>query len=227
MTVKTGRLASKTKKTAAENGATATSAAAPTMVEIPEIQRHLLRLRLVGDSPLICNRFSEKARKQIADKQEKKALQGKEARDPEKEFWASLHKMGPKKYGFPGVGFKKAAITACSASDGITKVFARQCFHVVEDMVEILGPFAKDPVMRTDTVRIGRGITTLAYRGSFPEWEVWVTIDHNARIISVPQIINLFNLAGYGVGVGEWRPERDGEFGRFTVADAQGEGIES
>jgi hypothetical protein len=27
----------------------------------------------------------------------------------------------------------------------------------------------------------------------------------------------MLEAAGYGVGVGEWRPERDGVFGRFEV----------
>jgi hypothetical protein len=29
--------------------------------------------------------------------------------------------------------------------------------------------------------------------------------------------VNLFNVAGFAVGVGEWRPERDGSNGMFHV----------
>lgn len=31
------------------------------------------------------------------------------------------------------------------------------------------------------------------------------------------QIVNLFNVAGFACGVGEWRPSKDGSFGTFHV----------
>ena len=34
----------------------------------------------------------------------------------------------------------------------------------------------------------------------------------------VDQIINLINMGGFSNGVGEWRPEKDGQFGTFHVA---------
>ena len=34
------------------------------------------------------------------------------------------------------------------------------------------------------------------------------------------EIVNLFALAGFAVGVAEWRPERDGGNGRFRLASA-------
>jgi hypothetical protein len=30
--------------------------------------------------------------------------------------------------------------------------------------------------------------------------------------------VNLFNTAGFGVGIGEWRSEKDGQHGMFHVA---------
>ena len=41
---------------------------------------------------------------------------------------------------------------------------------------------------------------------------------YNASAVSPEQIINYFNIGGFGVGVGEWRPEKDGQWGRFHVA---------
>jgi hypothetical protein len=46
-------------------------------------------------------------------------------------------------------------------------------------------------------------------------------VKHNANVMSAEQILNLFSTAGFAVGVGEWRPERDGQFGRFHVATAE------
>jgi hypothetical protein len=44
-----------------------------------------------------------------------------------------------------------------------------------------------------------------------------VTIKFNTSAISAEQVANLLNVAGFGVGIGEWRPERNGSYGRFHV----------
>ena len=49
-------------------------------------------MRLIGDSPLIVHNWSEKAKKQILDKQMKNATSGRDVRDPEQEFFDSLFK---------------------------------------------------------------------------------------------------------------------------------------
>lgn len=189
------------------------------LITIPEIRRNRLRLHLIGDSGLICHKFSEKAQKAMADKQGKKGKQAKPARKPEDEAKATLYPMGKSKYGFPGIAFKSAVVTACSATEGMTKILARQTIHVIEDLVEIKGPYAKKPPTRCDPARIVNS-WDLRYRCWFPEWNVWITIDYNANVISPEQIATLFNLAGYGVGVGDWRVERNGQMGRFHVGTA-------
>ena len=65
------------------------------------------------------------------------------------------------------------------------------------------------------------GTADIRYRGQFPHWWVAVTVRFNANVLSAAQIVNLFNTAGFGVGVGEWRMERDGQFGCFRVATAE------
>ena len=72
--------------------------------------------------------------------------------------------------------------------------------------------------MREDMVRVGMGTADIRYRPEFPKWRAEMTLRYNADAISLDQIVNIFNLAGFGVGVGEWRPERDGQFGMFHVA---------
>lgn len=67
-------------------------------------------------------------------------------------------------------------------------------------------------------VRIALGTADIRYRGEFREWSADLAIRFNASVLSAEQITNLFNMAGFGVGVGEWRPERSGSFGMFHVA---------
>ena len=189
----------------------------PTIVEVPSINVRNIDLKLVGDSALIVHRWSDKARKQMLDKQMKAANKGREAKDPKADYEASLYHLdnGQKGYGFPAVAFKAAAVSACRFVDGIKMTEARGAFHVNGDLVKLDG----DPEPREDMVRLARGVADIRYRAQFPEWSVLLSISYNGDVLSPAQIVNLFNIAGFGVGVGEWRPERDGSFGRFHVAN--------
>jgi hypothetical protein len=187
---------------------------------LPRLDIRTIQIRLVSDSPLICHAWSEKAIKQMLDKQTNRASAGKEAKDPAADFRSSLYIMERREpfesstFGFPAIAFKNAAVTACtSLGKSVSKVAARQAFHVVGELVPIEG----HPVMRQDMVRVGMGTADIRFRGEFSEWAVAITVRYNHRLLSDEQIVNLFNTAGFAVGVGEWRPERDGAHGMFHV----------
>ena len=156
----------------------------------------------------------------------KKAKSVKQAKDPWMDFCESMYWLDgmPKKpvqadidkarFGFPLIGFKAAAVTACTSVD-ITKVAARQAFHVQGEMALIEKSV---PEMAEHTVRIGMGVADLRYRGMFHDWQTTIDVTYNTAVLSAEQVVNLFNVAGFGVGVGEWRPEKDGQYGRFHVA---------
>lgn len=144
----------------------------------------------------------------------KRAKQAKEAKSPEQDFAASLYPLESGGYGFPAVAFKSCAVDACSHVEGITKVVARGVFHVVGELVPIDGI----PTPREDMVRIGMGTADIRYRGEFKTWKATLRVRFNASVLSAEQIVHLFNVGGFSVGVGEWRPQRDGSFGMFHVA---------
>ena len=188
-------------------------------IELPKLDIQTIDIVVGGDTPLICHRWSEKAKKEILDKQMKKAKPGKRAKDPEEDFEDSLYKMPDGGYGFPVIAFKDAAVTSCTSVAGITKVAARQAFRVGNttdsgELVRINGPVE----MREDMVRVGMGTADIRYRGQFPHWWATVRVRFNANVLSAEQIMNLFNTAGFGVGIGEWRMERDGQSGCSHVA---------
>jgi hypothetical protein len=72
--------------------------------------------------------------------------------------------------------------------------------------------------MREDMVRVGMGTADLRYRGEFPRWWATILVRYNMAVLSEAQILNLLNTGGFAVGIGEWRPERDGMSGMFHVA---------
>lgn len=191
--------------------------AATSSVTLPPLNIQTVSVTLIGDTPLIVHRWSEKAKKQMLDKQTKKATAGREAKDPERDFRDSLYVLPDGRYGFPIIGFKAAAVTACTSIGSMTKVAARQAFHVDGEYAVIEGD---EPTMREDMVRVGMGTADIRYRGEFRNWWTTIEIKYNANVLSAEQILNLMQTAGFAVGVGEWRPERDGQYGRFHVATA-------
>ncbi len=210
------------------------SATKTSTIELPPLAIQTLRVPIVGDSPLITHAWSEKALRAMADKQQKKATAGREAKDPWADFCGSMYWLSERpekpteadveaaRFGFPAIAFKAAAVTACTSIGSITKVAARQAFHVEGEFVEINGP---PPSMREDVARVGMGTADLRYRGEFSPWSAVLTVKFNANLMSAAQVVNLFQTAGFAVGVGEWRPERDGPYGRFHVA-ADGEQVQ-
>ena len=64
---------------------------------------------------------------------------------------------------------------------------------------------------------VGMGSTDLRYRPEFSEWSILLRIEYDTEWISADTIVNLLERAGFGIGIGEMRPQKGGEFGRFQV----------
>lgn len=204
------------------------------VLEIPGIKLKRCSVKLVGDSPLIVHAWSEKAKKMILDKQMKKASTGKDAKRPMVDFADALYWLSDKpdfatmsddeimaavqkgRFGFPVLAFKASAIDAAYQQGAVDKkTTLRGAFHIAGEFAEIEG---KPPVIREDMVKISMGVADIRYRPEFKEWGVTLNIAYNTQSISAEQIMNIFNLGGFAVGVGEWRPAKDGAFGTYHVA---------
>ncbi len=200
-------------------------------IELPALNLKTMELTIVGTTPLIVHAWSAKAKREMLDKQMKKPKGAKEAKDPQKDYEESMYRLADGGYGFPSVAFKSAAVTAGTSVAGLTKIQARQAFHTMGEDVDIPGAFpgsmsrhnlarieGRKPQMREDMVRVGMGTADLRYRAEFTDWHVVLVVEYNANVLSEAQIMNLINTAGFAVGVGEWRPERDGINGRYRIA---------
>ena len=188
-----------------------------TGVNVPPLQVQMVEITLIGDSALICHAWSAKAKKRMLAKQTGAAKEARERKNPHNDFLESLYQHPDGGYGFPTVAFKSAAVDACSHVEGVTKVVARGAFHIDGELLRIISP---DPTMREDMVRVGMGTADIRYRGQFNPWSVTMNIRVNTGVLTVAQLIQLFDTAGFAIGVGEWRPQRDGQFGLFHVARA-------
>lgn len=178
-------------------------------------------LRGRAGSPLVIHAFAEKAKQEIRDKQQKKAKKAKEERNPEAEFLAARYVDGKGRECAPITALKKSFITAATAFDDLTKVGLRQALFVdsvaspgsplvpieLHDGTQAVG------TMREDAVTIGINTRGLTYRPEYPEWQLRIRVEYNARIVSTEQLIALIDQAGWGVGICEGRPERSSALG--------------
>lgn len=201
-----------------------TPAAEAAAIAISQIAAETLQVPIVGTSPLVVHRFSEKAKRQMLDNMQGRKSP-KEAKDPEAEYEAAFYRLKDGRYGLPSVAFKKATIDAARFyGTGVTMVSLRQSMFFRGEpgddgtsMVAIEG----EPQMREDVVRVGRGGTDLRYRPQFSEWRALLVVTYVRAMLTKESVISLIDAGGMGVGVGEWRPERDGDFGTYQIDETR------
>ncbi len=187
-------------------------------IVIPAVQLGRLTVTLEGMTPLIVNRFSEAKLREMEEKQQKAAKVAKKPRNPDEEFRAALYEIEAGRYGFPAAGVKKALVSAGGRFADETMTVLRGVLSIVGDLLEIRG---SEPVMRRDMVVLKGGVTSIAYRPQFTDWEMDVPVLYNQNMITREQVLNLFNIAGFAVGLGAWRPECKGNFGQFRIKGAR------
>ncbi len=192
------------------------------------IQSEEIVLRNKVGSLLVVHNFSEKAKKEIRDKQQKRAKQAKEERKPADEFEAAKYLDGDGRECVPITALKKAMIAAATAFDDLTKVALRQAIFVDSVLapgsslvpIETYQNKPARATMREDAVTIGINKRGLAYRPEYTEWQLRIRVEYNPRLVSLEQLIALIDQAGWGVGICEGRPEKTSAlgWGRFERA---------
>ena len=123
------------------------------------------------------------------------------------------------KFGFPVSAFKLAGNSAAYRMEWVKNQMAlRGAYFLKSEYGELAWIRGSAPVMREDMVKVGMGSSDLRYRPMFTEWYCDLTLCINTGFgMTFDDIINVINAGGAGVGVGEWRPERDGIFGTYHV----------
>jgi len=203
-------------------------------IQLPEINLERHRLYLLGTAPLIVHAFPEKQRKAMLAKQMKTAKGGRDAREPYAEVEAARYRLPDGRDGFPAVGFKCAAVTACTSLADVTKVAARQAFRVEGISMNAAGAIdhsfvrtalvplvAHPPTIREDVVRLSGPSRTaeMRYRPEYEPWGVELSVVLNPQVVSIGQLASMFQAGGHGVGIGDYRVERDGDCGTFEVVN--------
>jgi hypothetical protein len=129
-------------------------------------------------------------------------------------------------FGFPVSGIKQSIVMGAKRGGlDVVATELRASFYLEggteassTDLAEIVTP--EPPVMREDMVRVG-GMSKNAdirHRPEFRDWRIPLKLTYNKNgKYSLEQIMNCVNVGGFACGIGEWRPERDGQFGMYRL----------
>ena len=62
----------------------------------------------------------------------------------------------------------------------------------------------------------------LRTRPMFKQWGMVVTLDADDQLVELKMLQEWLDIAGLRIGLGDWRPEKSGEYGRFTTESIEG-----
>lgn len=235
------------------------------VIKIEPIKKVMTKIRIVGDSPLICHNWDVKAQRAILEKEMGITKVAKAKKNPYEDFVSSLYWLDKMpevftkeavdeaiakepRFGFPLTGLKQSAISAAFRMGwSKDKMSLRGAFFIEPDVngyysgdlvisddqkeIHIIpNVFHPEPMveihyerltMRRDMVRVGMGAADIRYRGQLENWYADITISYNENgLHNLDKIISMMNAGGYVCGIGEWRPERDGQNGMYHIQDS-------
>lgn len=192
-------------------------------VAVGKVQKEAVRVAVVGTSPLICNRMSEKARRELLLPAGRKNAAEKAARAkhvPVEEYQASPYRIdeeaAPTLLALVASSFKGAMRTAALDLPGTSKAQIGRLVYVEGELVPVYGePFLFMSVTRSADINKTPDVRT---RAILPKWAVALEISFVTPIVKPEAVLNLLVAAGITSGVGDWRPEKGkGDYGQFRV----------
>jgi hypothetical protein len=178
-----------------------------------------MKVKIVGITPLLLNRLSDKEKQSMLDKQMGKGSEKNKIRDPKQEVEDKIHKLSGDKVGIPIVSLKKSMVEAAPYLDVDKKLIRGSLFILPEE--NNLIPISYKKMVVNEAITRDSGINRTprtTFRPEFRDWSCEFTVKYNAKQITPEQILGLLKLSGFHIGVGSWRPQCDGTYGQFTPA---------
>lgn len=198
------------------------AADAPQYIEIDKVGTETIRVRVIGTSPLICNRLAEKARQELLLPSAKKNSADKQAslkHIPIDEFRSSIHRMNdesPTLLGMPTTAFKGAIRTAAMDLPGTSKAQIGRLVWIPNEYVSIWGvPEVFVAMVRQKDMNRTPDVRT---RAIVRHWVAEYDVRFVSPILKAQGVYNLIAASGVYIGVGDFRQEKGaGSFGSFEL----------
>lgn len=145
--------------------------------------------------------------------------------EPEDEAEAGTYRMPDGTCGVPGSGFRAALLGAAGAWKGprarSTMKSAIAHIEVLEEVAPLSlrdGTPIKSYIIDKRRVLLQGKNGVIRCRPRFEEWCATFTVEYDDLLLPKPEIlIEIANDAGRRMGLGDFRPQKNGPFGRFAV----------
>lgn len=191
-------------------------------IEIVELKMGQVTFNIVGDTPMLMNRLSKKAREELLLPAPKKNSAEREItlkHDPIAEFRESVYLCrdpnGPTAIHVPDGTFAKTIAAAAIDMPGATKAEISRLASIADATINLYGrPFLHMRPVRNSGFNRTPDIRT---RACFPRWACTFTVSYVSNLLREGHITNLLAAAGMIIGVGDWRPQKGGSNGRFRI----------
>jgi len=194
-------------------------------IDILAISGASLTVHVLGTSPLIFHRMSEKAKRELLLPRGRKTAADKASQlkhEPISEFRASVYRYAddtqPTRLRFPAAAFKSAMATAALDLPGAKRSEIGRLTWVDGADVAIYGvPQVFMSVVRSSDIARTPDVRT---RAIVPRWCCKVRVNFVAPKLTAQSVANLLSAAGVTVGIGDFRQEKGkGNFGQFVLVD--------
>jgi len=195
------------------------------VTDVLKVTRGQFDCCIVGTSPLILNRMSEKSKRELLMPKGRKSATERALtlkHNPIEEYRASAYTFKDPKsetlLALLSTSFKGAIRSAALDMPGAKKAQIGRLTYIEGDYIGIYGvPKLFMSVTRSADMNKTPDVRT---RAIVPEWATRIRITFVQPLIRVQAVANLLNAAGITIGVGDWRPEKgSGSYGQFRIAD--------
>lgn len=193
---------------------------APVEIKLTRLDRTVVEIPIIGETPLIMQRWSEKAKQLMLEGQQTKTRKKRDPKDPVADYEAAFYRLEDGTPGMPATAFKGAIGAAARFFDGVTMVSLKTAIFVKGSGSDQLVPIAGDVRMREDMPRNANGVADLRYRPEFWPWSCTLIVEFLTNMLDRDSVFNLVDASGR-CGVGSWRPSSPksmtGTFGQYSV----------
>ena len=208
----------------------------PLQISIPPPNLQTIEIEIRGNAPLMINKFSAKAKEQIAATQQLGSQGNKgrkrEAKDFDAVFNGARHLSGEGWDGIAAGSFRNGMISACRLV-GFKMTLAKLSLFIEPDgwdaedgtpLVRIIGGRPERSVM---AARNATGVVDLRIRPQWAagQWGAVLRVRYDADQFSAVDVVNLLARVGAQGGIGEGRPDSKMSagigFGTFDLVPEQ------
>lgn len=196
-------------------------------IELKPLGNKFMEVTIVGDGDLVLNKMNDVNAKLLIDERKSKAKDN-EIPNVWEEIITAMHWKNGKPKDFSEEGLAKALKenAPCITGFGLKKSFGdavvrnkldkyKTNFDASVNLVGELFPIKfAEHFIDEKLMSPKRGRPVLVHLNRFSGWSATFTVSYMESVYSAEQIINIINLAGFGLGIGSGRTSG---FGRYHV----------